>query len=276
MERLFHILDIGLLKESAYTMRNGKFAAFICRSGSAQMYIDDKFYLVERNVMCIFVPYTVVRVVEYSADWDGLLIEEGFDFILTTIIHIPISKRQAVRTSPCMKASQEQSDRLWRLLNATIERDEVRYKTEKNGGDSSIMHDVVQHLIQALALELMDIYYACTPVEDLPLSKVDQIYNRFIVSVFTHCHRERTVAYYAREQNLSPGHFSLIIRKQSGQNAMKSIEEVVMMQIRHMLRDPNLSIKEISNRMNFPDQSAFGRFFKTHEGVSPSEYRNKI
>lgn len=37
-----------------------------------------------------------------------------------------------------------------------------------------------------------------------------------------------------------------------------------------------MSIKEIADRMGFPDQSTFGRYFRHREGCSPSEYRSKL
>jgi AraC-like DNA-binding protein len=43
-----------------------------------------------------------------------------------------------------------------------------------------------------------------------------------------------------------------------------------------MMRQQNLSIKEISDRLHFPDQSSFGRFFKSNTGQSPKEYRNSL
>jgi AraC-like DNA-binding protein len=38
----------------------------------------------------------------------------------------------------------------------------------------------------------------------------------------------------------------------------------------------NLTLKEISDKLNFPDQSSFGRFFKSNTGQSPKEYRKRL
>lgn len=40
-----------------------------------------------------------------------------------------------------------------------------------------------------------------------------------------------------------------------------------------MLDNPHKSIKEISVYLNFPDISAFGRYFRRYTGISPSDYR---
>ena len=36
------------------------------------------------------------------------------------------------------------------------------------------------------------------------------------------------------------------------------------------------TLKEISDRLNFPDQSGFGRFFRSNTGKSPKEFRQEL
>ena len=40
------------------------------------------------------------------------------------------------------------------------------------------------------------------------------------------------------------------------------------------MKQPNVRIQEIAERLNFPDQSSFGKFFSRVVGMSPKEYRN--
>ncbi|MSB60929.1 helix-turn-helix domain-containing protein, partial [Paeniclostridium sordellii] len=42
-----------------------------------------------------------------------------------------------------------------------------------------------------------------------------------------------------------------------------------------LLSSSTLSIQEISDRLNFANQSFFGKYFKQHVGISPTEYRKK-
>lgn len=41
-----------------------------------------------------------------------------------------------------------------------------------------------------------------------------------------------------------------------------------------MLRYTDLSVQEIAYRLNFPTQSAFGKYFKQQIGASPKHFRN--
>jgi AraC-like DNA-binding protein len=43
-----------------------------------------------------------------------------------------------------------------------------------------------------------------------------------------------------------------------------------------LLRNTDLTVKEISNRMGFPNSSFFCQYFREQAGITPIEYRNKI
>jgi AraC-like DNA-binding protein len=45
-----------------------------------------------------------------------------------------------------------------------------------------------------------------------------------------------------------------------------------MLEAKALLKLKDATIQEISNRLGFPDQSTFGKYFKRHAGVSPKEY----
>ena len=51
------------------------------------------------------------------------------------------------------------------------------------------------------------------------------------------------------------------------------INSYVTRELRVLLKNTNMNIKEIAEALNFPNQSFLGKFFKEHVGMSPSEYR---
>jgi AraC-like DNA-binding protein len=40
-----------------------------------------------------------------------------------------------------------------------------------------------------------------------------------------------------------------------------------------LLSETDLTVKEISNRLGFPNSSFFGQYFREQAGVTPMEYR---
>ena len=104
-------------------------------------------------------------------------------------------------------------------------------------------------------------------------SRADEVFSQFLRLLETFHMRERGVGFYAGKLALSPKYFSKLVRQASGRGASDWIDSFVIRAARHLLRDTDLSIKEIVFRLNFPDQPSFTKYFKTHAGVTPAQFR---
>lgn len=82
-----------------------------------------------------------------------------------------------------------------------------------------------------------------------------------------------TVSEYAALLNKSPKTLSNLFSKISKKTPLQFIQDRKMLEARRLLRFSGKSIKEIAYDIGFEDLQSFGRFFKKHEGVAPSEYR---
>lgn len=272
-------LKIDELDANRYMVSAHKYGFFLCRAGTARILLGDKVYRISRNRLCIYTPNTLFKVFAKSPDLEGILEEYNVDTCYPAVGSINIRKRLQIRNAPCVEISDEQSDAIVRLVgifreNACV-REEYDSVSESNRKTVREIHDgCLRHLRYALCLKILEIYFADSPVEALPETKEDAILNRFLASVYENGHCKRTVQYYADEQHLSPYYFSSIIKERSGKSAMQWIENVTMIFARQYLACSEMSIKEISDRLNFPDQSTFGRYFKHREGCSPSEFRS--
>jgi len=85
-----------------------------------------------------------------------------------------------------------------------------------------------------------------------------------------------SVSFYADKLNITPKHLSEVLKKQSGKTAGEWINEVIILESKVLLQNKTLSISQISESMNFSDQSVFGKFFKTHTSQTPLQYRKSI
>ena len=62
----------------------------------------------------------------------------------------------------------------------------------------------------------------------------------------------------------------------SGRSAKDWIIEYSILEIKALLKDSNLGIKEVASRTSFQSNSVMTRFFREHTGMTPSEYRENI
>lgn len=102
------------------------------------------------------------------------------------------------------------------------------------------------------------------------------IRERFRSLVEGHSDRQHNVAWYAEAMMISPDYLSKIVRDFDGTSARTWINNAIIEKAEFLMRQSDLTIKEISDRLNFPDQSGFGRFFKNVTGLSPKEFRKRM
>src|SRR5690554_5688059 len=83
----------------------------------------------------------------------------------------------------------------------------------------------------------------------------------------------RTVKTYADQLNISAKYLTEVVKEYSGKNASEIINDLVILEAKFLLSKSQLSIGEIAERLNFSDQSFFGKYFKRQTGLSPKAFR---
>lgn len=267
-------LGIDELNANHYRVSVHKYGFFLCRRGTARILLGNHTYLISENHLCIYTPNTFFQILEKSHDLDGILHEDSVDAYYPAVSSINIKKRLSMRDNPIVLISGEEADNIVALSDSLVRNMELSDSIEDNEPVRDIHENCLVYLRYAICLSVCRAYFSNHPVQAVPQDREDTIFNQFLISVYEHCHTERTVRYYADEQHLSPYYFSTIIRAKSGKSALQWIENVTMTFARQYLNDSTASIKQIAERLNFPDQSTFGRYFRHREGCSPSEYRN--
>lgn len=102
------------------------------------------------------------------------------------------------------------------------------------------------------------------------------IFDRFMLLLGKEPSKRKQVSYYASQLNVTPKYLSKVCKQVSGKSPTRWITESVMDDIYLMLRNTDLSVKELSYKMGFPNSSFFGQYFKEEAGMTPLEYRNKV
>ena len=135
--------------------------------------------------------------------------------------------------------------------------------------------DVIQSLLRSAFLALCGRRREMLPEDNrLKLKQPANIFQRFIDLLNHTKMKHRTVESYADELCISSKYLSSICKKNSGKTANQWITEHVLEDIRFYLQSSDLSIKQISSMVGFPNTSFFGRFVKEHLGKTPLQIRN--
>ncbi len=83
-----------------------------------------------------------------------------------------------------------------------------------------------------------------------------------------------TVEYFADKCCYSTKYFGELIKAETGRTARDFINNRILISAQKLLADDSMSITSVSQKLGFRYPQHFVRFFKTHTGVTPSEYRN--
>lgn len=108
------------------------------------------------------------------------------------------------------------------------------------------------------------------------LSRSNLLFRKFLLLVKEHITREGGVAFYADALFISKQYLAMIVKENVGKPISNFLSGARYEIAAQMLRDAKMSIQQVSDAMNFPDQSTFGKFFKRHSGMSPLQYRKSI
>ena len=98
-------------------------------------------------------------------------------------------------------------------------------------------------------------------------------YNFLIEQYFKSKH---TVKEYASLLHKSPKTLSNIFSRSGFKSPLFYIQERILLEARRQLLHTNKSVKEIAFELGYEDLQTFSRFFKKHQGSSPSEYKKDL
>jgi len=99
------------------------------------------------------------------------------------------------------------------------------------------------------------------------------IFNRFMHLLETTSQKLQPISWWASQLNITPKYLSFICRSMVGKPASVLIQNAIILEANILLQNPNLSIKQIADRLGFANQSHFGTFYKRHTGSSPMAKR---
>lgn len=239
----------------------------LCKRGNISLMLDERMYNVRAGDLYICPAFTHTQVKSFSDDLQGVAGKADFDFVLSSLDFIADTQSHIyIRFHPLVSLTVEQYRRIGEIIECVRGRKDLRTRLSKQ---------VVSALVQAFCYEVIDAYIANTPVQTIKQTRKDKVFQNFLVALYNNFRIRRDVRYYAELQNLTPRYFTTLIHEVSGKTPSQWITMFVIIEAKRLLSNPNISVKEVAHRLNFSEQTFFGRYFKLYAGCSPSEYKSR-
>ncbi|MCC9138464.1 helix-turn-helix domain-containing protein [Pontibacter silvestris] len=134
--------------------------------------------------------------------------------------------------------------------------------------------EIIRNYIFALVYEI-DAYYRQYSLGTQTLLNAYPLFAKFRQLLARNYMKERKLDFYARQLHVTRKYLSAAIKKQTGKSAGEWIDETITLEAKVLLQNRMLTVSQVSEMLNFSDQSVFGKFFKANTGMSPVEYRKK-
>uniref|UniRef100_A0AB33JIE5 Helix-turn-helix transcriptional regulator n=1 Tax=Prevotella sp. GTC17262 TaxID=3236797 RepID=A0AB33JIE5_9BACT len=145
---------------------------------------------------------------------------------------------------------------LWQLVNQS---------DHDNEAPNSLMATIIH--------EADRLYRRDSRLQSVQRPHDQQIFDRFIALVNEHVGQEHALNFYADQLCISPRYLGTLVKQVSGQTAKEWIDRALIMDIKVKLKHSDMQIKQISDRLNFPNVSFFCKYFKRLTGHTPNDYR---
>lgn len=244
------------------------FLVAICKSGELQYTIDTTLQKASANNMMFISNGQVVENFTYSDDCQGVALMMSDNFVHDVVAGmkemsniILFSRLHPISTLTPVDMNVIES--YYDLLRKRITDHTHHFRK-----------DVVRSLLVCTLYELSNVIYRSQSNVPQHRSRAESIFIQFITLVEKNFKTERRVSWYSKEMCITAKYLSEAIKSVSGRSPNNWIDNYVILELRVMLKNSNMSIKEITMELNFPNQSFLGKFFKEHVGMSPSQYRN--
>lgn len=257
-------------KVSRHPHMNDGFIAVVCMKGSWKMKINFKEHNVQRNNLIFCTPYTMIEIVEASDDVEVHGIFFSFDLISGMLSMRNHGSILALIRNPCIEIDDELRDDFEGYFNFI--------KEQYINTSKEYSKDVIAALTLALYLKLHSVYRLLnykSSKESSISSRNEEILESLIKLIMQHYQEERNISFYADKMCLTPKYLSSVVKKTTGNSLLFWINEALVADAKLRLKTTNLTVKQISDELNFSTPSLFGRFFKQRTGITPLQYRNR-
>jgi len=243
-------------------------AIIICIKGTAEGTINLKPYKTNEACLIMVLPGQIMEHKFISDDFSGLFLIMSPKFTDSLIPNVAdrLPLLLSVRDNPVINLDEGALEGMidyFNLLKKVVRVREHPYRLE-----------TVRHLTLALFYGGGIFFHNVS--DHQKMTQRETIVDKFLRLVQVHYKEERGLEFYANKLCITTGYLSKVVKETSRKPANDWIDEHVTLEAKALLKSTNMTIDQISEELNFPTQSFFGKYFKRVTGMSPKEYKKMM
>nr|WP_315027911.1 AraC family transcriptional regulator [uncultured Chryseobacterium sp.] len=234
-------------------------------SGEMNIRINDLKFQIKKDSMVMLLPDTDLSEISCTPDVDIIVFFISLDFISSYSFLTALLASEEIKFNPLISIENTAGELIWPTVKLIQDYHSNTY--EKSTPES------VQYLLYALLELVSKLYLPVIKNNSLLQTRSQDIIDHFFQLLNEHGHLQRSVQFYSGQLHLSPQYLSSLIKKETGKPIKQWISYVVIKHAKELLKTTSLSIKEVSNQLQFVDSSLFCRYFRRCTGITANTYR---
>ena len=237
--------------------------------GSLDIQIDYISYNACKDSLTLIMPTHITNFINGSDDLKGWILTISKSYLGTQAFpgqKPTVISYMQLKKNPLTIFDHDEFQSLYTSL------DFVRSKMHQH--THVFQQEVVKYALALFFTDLGNLYFGKKKYHIAPaLSRKEELFTDFQSLLREHCKVQHDVKFYADKLCITTQYLSSILKEQSGRSASQWIQEALIIEAKGMLKSPRVNVQQVADRLNFPDQSTFGKFFKKHTGISPMAFR---
>lgn len=265
--------NVNAIPDYEFPLVTSSIWSIVCLKGSISITVDLKELVLTPSTLMVMIPGHTISSYKASDNFEGFAINATIGSLESSL---PLLSRMLIcykvfRDDPILSVSTPD------IQNQILFRDLLRNKLAERRTHYNKM--IINNLCEAITIETLSLYIrqlqVATPAS-IKRSRSEDLFYKFIVLVEEKFRYQRVLSDYAKDLCISTKHLSTLVKELSGRTAGAWIDSYVILEAKRLLVNTDMSVQEISEQLNFANQSFFGKFFKHNTGKSPTQYRKEI
>lgn len=240
-------------------------------NGHSVMEINNISYDLDPGCIFILTPTHTCRLQKHNPDFKvRLLLLSSNEYNLSVHLSYIVKSEHWMKTyfNPVIKLTDQEADTINRCTDRIVEqinRKECPNRMEFMKLAVTWHHMELDNILQERVNEKND--------NNKPLTRQQHLARKLYSLVVNNYRKEHQVRFYSEQMCLTPQYLNQITTHTFGKTLSAIITDQLFTTARSMILSSDMSLQEIANELNFPDQASFSKFIKKAAGVSPNVLR---
>jgi len=240
------------------------------KSGGGTIKINNNSFSVRPNTVCLISPCQIHSFEEASM-MNGPVIffhqdfyVEEFSFLRLLNLFSCTTKLTGEICSPCFYLTEKDFNKVTSIVNSI----EIEYDSFIPSNNSGT---IIRSLLNILLLRLSEWNNCRSENKNHGNTVLINELSRLVDSYFI---KEHNVSFYTSAFNISEKHLNDLCHSHFNSGLKKILKDRLMQEARKLLLSSELSVSEISYKLNFEDNSYFNKVFKQETHLTPKKFRD--